>query len=55
MSGETEPNIQMGIRCEVKDDGKSFDFEVPQDLALNLRWFNELESLDEAKHLKLET
>ncbi len=54
MNGKTGSTILMGIRCEVKDTGKSFDFEFPQDLASNLKWFNELESLDEAKHLKLE-
>lgn len=55
MSRETESKkIQLRIRCEVEGNGKTFYFEVPQDLASNLRWFNELKSLDEAKHLKLE-
>lgn len=55
MGGKTETNIQVGIRCEVQQSGKIFHFEVPQDLAANLKWFNELASLDEAQHLKLET
>ena len=47
--------IFLGIRCEVEGNGKRFDFEVPQELAANLKWLSELKSLDEARHLELET
>ncbi|PZD73634.1 hypothetical protein C1752_01944 [Acaryochloris thomasi RCC1774] len=51
-SGKIEINIFLGIRCEVGQDGKSIDFDVPHALAANLRWFHELEKFDEAEHLE---
>lgn len=56
ISRETESKkIQLGIRCEIEGDGKTFYIEVPQDLASNLRWFKDIKSLDEAMHLKVGT
>lgn len=52
MGRKTENNIFIGIRCEVEGNGKSFDFEVPQELASNLKWFAELKSFDEVAHLR---
>ena len=49
---KTEKNIFIGIRCEVEGKSKSFDFEVPQELASNLKWFAELKSFDEVEHLR---
>jgi len=54
MGNKNESTISLGIRCEVENEGKSFDFQVPQDLASNLKWFSELKNLDDAKHLRLE-
>lgn len=51
MGGKTEKKIFLGIRCEVDQDSKSIDIEVPHSLAANLKWFNELPTFDEAKHL----
>jgi len=55
MGGKGDKLIFLGIRCEAENEGKSFDFEIPQDLASNIKWFSDLKDLDEAKHLQLET
>jgi hypothetical protein len=51
----TDESIFLGIRCEIDIVGKSFDFQVPQDLASNLEWFSKLETFDEAEHLRIKT
>jgi hypothetical protein len=55
MGGKKESTIFLGIRCEVENEGKSFDFEVPLDLARNIRWFSELKDLNDAKQFQLHT
>lgn len=52
MGGKTEQKIFLGIRCEVGKDSKSIDIEVPHYLAANLKWFNEMKTLDEAESLE---
>ena len=46
--------VSLSIRCEVEGKAKSFDFEIPEDLASNLQWVIELEDFDDARHLQLE-
>jgi hypothetical protein len=53
MGGKTEQKILLGIRCEVGRDGKSIKFEVPHSLAANLKWFNEIETFDEAERFSV--
>jgi hypothetical protein len=53
MGKKTANEILLGIRCEVGEDGKVFHFEVPQSLAANLMWFNEIKTFDEAQHLSI--
>ncbi len=55
MGDKNENTIHLGIRCEVEGEGRSFDFEVPHEVASNLQWFWELRSLDDAKHLQIKT
>lgn len=54
MGGKSKTSIFIGVRCEAGKDGKKLDFEVPQDLAGNLKWLSELKSFDEVKHLEVE-
>ena len=46
--------ISLGIRCEVETKAKSFDFEIPEDLASNIQWFSKLKEFDDAKYLQVE-
>jgi hypothetical protein len=55
MGGKTEQKISLGIRCEVGRDGKNINYEVPHNFAENLKWFNEIETFDEAEHLSIKT
>ncbi len=56
MGGKTESNIFISIRVEIEGgNSKNIDYEVPQELASNIKWFSELGSFDEAAHLKNKT
>lgn len=52
--GKIEGKLFIGIRYEVSNRVKTFDMEAPKELVSNLKWFQELECLEDAKHLEIE-